>query len=66
MPPFDFNRFLGKTLIHVSDALTADAKLHGLRVNVQDPDAPKDIDVERDRLTVRVDADFKIKEIHVG
>jgi hypothetical protein len=57
---------IGWTLIHVSDDLTADAKRHGLRVNVLDPEAPRDIDRENDRLNVRVDADFKIKEIHVG
>jgi len=65
MPP-EFKRFLGQTLIHVSDALTADAKRHGLRVNVLDPEAPRDIDRENDRLDVLVDADFKIREIHVG
>jgi len=61
-----FNAYLGKTLIHVSDDLTADAKRHGLRVNVVDPEAPRDIDRENDRLDVICDADFKIKEIRVG
>jgi hypothetical protein len=66
MSQSQFERFVGKILAHVADDLNADAAKRGYRVNVRDPDAPKDIDVERDRLDVIVDADFRIKEIHVG
>jgi len=61
-----FAGYLGKTLIHVTDALTADAKRAGLRVVVLDPDAPRNIDREPNRLDVLIDADSIIKEIHVG
>jgi hypothetical protein len=59
-----FDRFVGKILEHVSDELTADAKHHGYRVNVLDPDFKRNIDREPDRLNVRVD--FHIREIVVG
>jgi hypothetical protein len=66
MAPNAFDRYLGKIFAHVSDDLKADAKRHGYRLNVRDPDAPADIDREADRLDVRVDADFVIREISVG
>ena len=65
-PQHEFDKFRSKVLEHVSDDLTADAKRHGYRGNVLDPDFSKNIDVEGDRLNVRVDADSHIKEIYVG
>jgi hypothetical protein len=64
--PHDFNRYLGQVLVHVADDLKADAAKHGYLVNVLDPEAPRDIDREADRLDVIVDAEFKIRDIHVG
>jgi hypothetical protein len=65
MPP-EFNKYVGKILEHVSDELRADAMNRGLRVNVLDPDFPRNIEVESGRLNVLGDADFKITEITVG
>lgn len=61
-----FKKFEGKQLIDCADEIQNIANENGLLFNSRDPDAPRDIDRESNRLNVRVDADFKILKFTLG
>lgn len=61
-----FKKFEGKQLIDCADEIQRMANECGLKFNPRDPDAPRDIDRESNRLNVRVDDDFKILRFTLG
>jgi hypothetical protein len=59
--------FKGKQIIECFNDIQEIAHLHGLRVNVMDPEMNKtNIDNEPDRLNVRTDKDSVITSFTIG